>query len=195
MTSVQIAKQDNKLIAKSPYHPNLPPAAKKLGGKWDGTAWVFDARDEDRVRETYINIYGTDGETGAGSLVTVRVTFVGTFSAHQGAVYMCGRLVARAYNRDSGAKIGDGIVFTVGAPESGGSVKNWKTVIPKGSVVEIRDVPRPAAENFISKIESGEIGSEYNAEIIDETLDRDALKSEREKLMARIAEIDKLLNQ
>jgi len=55
-----IVAQDGRIAVSSPYHPNFPARARSLGGNWDAVrrVWVFDARDEDRVRSLCREIYG-----------------------------------------------------------------------------------------------------------------------------------------
>lgn len=52
-----------KLLVTAVYHPDFPPRARALGGKWDSTAktWVFPSSAEQEVRKLAIEIYGTDG--------------------------------------------------------------------------------------------------------------------------------------
>ena len=69
---------ENKISVASPYHPDLPRAARRMGGSWNGSTWQFDPRDEQRVRKLYIEIYGTDGEAATEDLVTLEVSYDGS---------------------------------------------------------------------------------------------------------------------
>lgn len=196
MSIIKIATDGNTTTLRSPYHPNLPTQAKALGGKFDSftKAWNFDARDEERVREMAIGIYGTDGTDT--ETVTVRIE-VGEgndlVSRDREALYLGGQEIARAFGRDSGAKLGDGVVVIEGRAESGGSAKNWDARLAAGTVVEIRDVPRGFGERIVEQ--AAEHGRIADAKIVDEASDRrEALEAERAKLLARIAEIDAELN-
>jgi len=53
MTQIRITTETNSTFLSSPYHPALPERARALGGKFDRSnkVWIFDARDEERVRE------------------------------------------------------------------------------------------------------------------------------------------------
>jgi len=190
MNTITLTKTETQIIVASPYNPNLPSKAKRLGGKWSPTdkSWLFDLRDEQHVRELYISIYGTDGTTNATETVTIRAT-IGEHGWEElcGSLFLYGRQVARARSRDSGAILGDGVIVLKGGFSSGGSVKNWRTIARPGTVFELRDVPRKAykdngAPDGIAKIE-----------LLEEKTDKEALKEERKRLMARIAEINKLL--
>ena len=186
---IQIQKTTDHMSVVSPYIPSFPPAARNLGGKWNpsAAAWIFDVRDEERVRDLLMEVYGTDGspETGA-DLVTLRVTLNQDWAARTDPLYLAGRCVARAYGRDSGAKLGDGVVVVAGRFTSGGSVKNWNTVGRAGTVFEIRDLPRAAAGKAAESFERGD------AQIIEPSQpDRKAqLMEEKAVLLARLAEIN-----
>jgi len=186
---VQMTSGTEKIKLTSPYHPELPSRAKALGGKFSGEkkAWYFDLRDEQRVRDLAIDLFGTDGENNTET-VTLRVTFPQGHREHTDGVYVAGRCIARAYGRKSGAKLGDGVVLIRGDIGSGGSVQNWYTSIEPGSVFEIRDVPRQAAEKAMQGS-----GESIQIEIVDSKIDIEVLKAERERLLARIAEIDAIL--
>jgi len=64
--AVSIVEQDGRIVVGSPYHPNFPARARLLGGDWDARrhVWIFDAREDDRVRSLCREIYGTDGAAG-----------------------------------------------------------------------------------------------------------------------------------
>ena len=178
-----------KIKLVSPYHPDLPGQAKAMGGKFNGEkkCWYFDARDEARVRQLAIELFGTDGENNAET-VTLRITFPQGYREHTDGVYVAGRCVARAWGRKTGAKLGEGVVLLKGNIDSGGSMRNWYTYIHPGSVFEIRDVPKAAAEKAVQASSEA-----MQVEIVDSQVDIEALKAERERLLARIAEIDAIL--
>lgn len=56
-------------------------------------------------------------------------------------IYLAGRVIAGARGRDSGVTIGNGVVLVSGEIKSGGSVKNWLTVVKSESVFRILDLP------------------------------------------------------
>lgn len=196
---MKVKRTAHQIQVESPYNPDLPASARRLGGKWDGTKkiWFFDLRDEARVEELYRSIYGewpVEGATGPAETVTLKVT-IGSrwWEVKHGGIFLCGRQVARATGRDSGATLGGGVVVLSGKGfESGGSVKNWSTCGAPGTVFEIRDIPRILAEEEIAKPhEDGDM-----VEIVGETVvNREALEAEKEALLKRLAEIDKLLER
>jgi hypothetical protein len=170
----------------SPYNSEFVAAARKLGGRWNAPAWSFDVRDEQRVRAACAEHYGTDGLTA--DLVTVRAEFGPDNDTLRGPIEIFGRPVARAFGRDSGAKLADGVLLLSGGFNSGGSVKNWRTKAQEGTVCLVRDLPRAAVERALAD------GATWLA-IEPETapIDRAALAAEREKLLVRVAEIDAAL--
>ncbi len=72
--TINITTENGKTKVVTPYNPSFPTRAKKLGGRWQGGAWVFDARDEERVRDLCRDIYGTDGQD-SGRKITVRAEY------------------------------------------------------------------------------------------------------------------------
>lgn len=143
--TIKIEHQNDAIIVEAPYHPDFPAAARKLGGCWNKPVWTFDVRDEDRVRELCMEIYGDDGRPQ--ELVNLRVNIDGIVSYEsQTSLYIAGREIVRIYGRDSGARLGKGVVVLKGSFSSGGSRKNPDVEHDPGTIVEIRDVPRTAAE-------------------------------------------------
>src|SRR5690606_30972717 len=125
------------------------------------------------------------------STCIARVVLDGSEDTKRGPIEICGRPVARAFGRDSGAKVLEGVVVLEGGFTSGGSVANWYTCAKKGTTILIRDFPRITAENLIKggadwiSIEPEEAAAPQ--------VDVDALRAERARLVARLAEIDSLL--
>jgi hypothetical protein len=178
---------DNAAII-TPYNPEFVKKIKLLGGKWDGESktWNVDARSIDSVRNAMREVYGRDDNTSGAELVSVRVTVTEGMSVGRGAVTLFGKTIASAYGRDSGARIGDGVAFTKGAPKSSGSVKNWRTEVPAGCEFILHDV----AKDAICEVD----GIEYEIIEAAATINREALEEEKAKLVKRLAEIEALLN-
>ncbi len=148
MTEVTIERLGGRIVARTPFNGTFVSGARRLAGKWSGDAWHFPASQEERVRSLCREVYGTD-ERGA-DLVTLQVRFPELHQAERRAVFIAGREVVRATGRDSGARLGDGVVLVSGEVGSGGSVKYWTTRIDPGTTLEVLDVPRPAAEAAVA---------------------------------------------
>lgn len=214
---VVVRADGDSIYAVTPFHPEFPGRAKMIGGRWVAgeKAWQFDGRDEGLVRALCMDIFGDDGQVT--EFMSVRCTAVYEGVERREGIYLAGRLVAKATGRDSGARLGDGVVLLSGFFGSGGSVKNWRTYCKQGTVFEIRDLPVPAAMELLNSPPAwlmvvaisavARVGADEEASVVDETptqvppvtspapavIDRRALVVEREKLVARIMEIDRAL--
>ena len=141
-----------------------------------------------QVRQIMMEVHGeTDLPNTCGS-ATVKVTFKEEYSERRDDVIIFKKVIASARGRDSDARPGDDVTFLEGEPTSGGSMKSWESVVPAGCVVLLRHVPRTVWEQ-------DKDSEYYTAEIVDEGKDvkRKEFEEEKARLLARIAEIDKLL--
>jgi hypothetical protein len=186
---MNVTRTNSALIVESHFIPTLPAQAKKLGGRWDpdSKAWVFDPRDENRVAELYQSIYGywdTEGEPPSDA-VTVRVTANYEVRELKSGIFLFGRLIAKASGRDTGAGLGPGIIIDNGSVTSGGSRANWETIINKNATFEIKDVPL----NLVDK----ECETKCWLIEIVTSPEREALLSEKKRLLERVDEIDVIL--
>lgn len=145
---VSVERTGDQIVARTPFlNSNFNAKARNLAGHWDRArgGWIFDARNEPMVRAALRRAYGSDGTAPAD---TVSVRFHVDRDVWQGPVEVAGRTIARATGRDSGATLGQGIVMLSGDVNSGGSVKNWHTVVD--ATVLMHDVPRKVAEKMIA---------------------------------------------
>jgi len=187
MAQIRITPEGSKLTMTSPYHPDFPARARKLGGRWDGgrKLWVFDARDLERVKELCRDTFGTNGIDLDVATVTLMVTFNKSSYTNDMACFVAGRQVARVYDQDGGVALGRGVIIINGGFSSAGSRKNPTLAVAAGTVIEVRDVPAGA------KLEA-DLGGEV--ELLDPVaVDREAIELERARLVNRLAEIDTLL--
>lgn len=188
---MEIKINESKAYVFTPYNAKFVTAIKGIGGaKWDRSrkAWCIPAAAVDQARVIMRRVYGESDIPDEGRKVSVQLNFKESFSEERGAVTIFGKTVATAFGRDSGATVGSDAVFTSGAPESGGSAKYWQTIIPAESVVILRDVP----ENMLT---AEELPDYISVEVLEQRPNREQLESEREKILARIAEIDAMLQE
>lgn len=184
---------DDKIEVRTPYNPQFVSKIKTAGARWNAIdkAWTMHAANIDVAREILRAVYGRDDMPAVDEkLVRVRVTALQNISADRGPIVLLGRIIASARGRDSGARVGEGVAFTDGKPQSGGSVKNWTTEIPEGSVFVVADVPTTLLGELD---ETGWRGQKlYQYEIIDDDRDEQLrkLQARREELAAALAEID-----
>lgn len=183
---VHISQTQTTVSVTSPFNTEFVAKARKLGGKWNSSAWVFDARDEERVRELCREYYGSDGISE--QTCTLRISYVDGAGAYQGPLTVHGRVIARATGRDSGAKLGESVIVLSGGFGSGGSAKNWTTYAHDNTVVLVRDFPRAVAERLVL-----DKPGKYAIEPETAPIDRGKLVEERALIAKRLAEIDALL--
>ena len=175
----------------TPYSSEFVQRVKALGGRWDAAEKCWNVREQtiEMVREAMREIYGRcDAEPTA--TVTIVATFSNEVSAWHEGVRLFGRVLAAAWGRDTGARVGDGVAFIKGKPTSGGTRADWRTFIPAGCEVEIYDVPADYASECMATLPEGITAYIKEAQ---PAIDREALAEERARLLARIAEIDALL--
>lgn len=176
----------------TPYNAAFVSAVRKIGGaKWDaeGKAWMVPTASLLQVREIMRDIWGEDDRMDTVKRVSVRLTFSEICSAECRPVEILGKTISRAYSRDSGARPGDDVAFEAGGPCSGGSRANWRSIVEEGSVAILRNVPE-------TMLDEAALPCGVTMEVIedDNFETRIALIDEKEKLLARLAEIEKLLN-
>lgn len=97
-------------------------------------------------------------------------------------------MIAQAFNRDGGAKNGDGISFVKKRPNSGGSMKYWRTNIAAGTVFRIHNLYEGATK-ILDECDDIEYRVINKQSINDDELAK--LKIELARIVARIAELEK----
>lgn len=183
---MKITRNSKQVTIDAEYNKVFSDSARRLGGKWNESQWVFDIRDEHAVLNLCYRAYGDDGVRK--NQCDVRVTIPELYSEWQAPISFFGYSVARAYGRDSGVKIRPGIVIESGDFRSGGSIKNWRTVAEDNTVFVIRDVSRELVEEFNEDYATIEILETTKPYTLEE------LRKEKQVLEDRLAEIDTLLS-
>ena len=194
INQIRFITNENETDVYTPYNPEFVSQIKsKLGTRkydYEKGCWTINTNDLDIVKEIVLGVYGCM-EGDDTDRVKVKITFNDDYSVSSNPICIADRTLARAYHRDSGAKLGDGVTLLEGKIGSSGSRANWKTYINDGSVF-LTTLPR----KFIELMMYGDISIDPDViiEIIeDEEVDRNKLDDEKEHLLARIAEIDKIL--
>lgn len=177
---------------KTPYNADFVSKIRMVGGaKWDAEKrrWTVPETAVPAVREIMRDVYGRD-DLIEGETVSVRLTFAETVEKTTASVIIMGHTVSRAYSRDSGANPGDGVSFVQGECFSGGSMRNWTSGVKSGSVVIVDKVPIALYEREKDQLPRG-----VTCEIVknDCPTSRIQLEEEKSRLLARIADIDKML--
>lgn len=200
MCKVTIRVNGNTIHTSTPYDPAFVAACKRLNGTWHAATktWRFDSRDEAAVREACIKAFGTDGsDTTTMELVDVRISLHN--DGYGDELRMFGRCLARRPGRDCPVRLGEGVVIVAGGFAGSGGSARYPGLCPSpGTVLEVRDVPASLVTEqplILSRREDGTYThAQTGIEIVQrDEIDREALAAERERLLARIAEIDALL--
>lgn len=187
MLSYRIDVDSGKALVTSPYNPDFVKKVKLMGWKWDAgkRVWKVDEGLIEDVRSIMRETYGRDDRGELSGTCTVIVSFSEDVYGYKSPVTIFGRVIASAYGRDSGAKVGEGCAFLEGRPESGGSMKNWRTTVPAGSRVKIMNVPKCVLSDMSPD------GVSFM--VVEDEINREALLEEKENLLKRLKEIDRLL--
>lgn len=178
-------------IAKicTPYNPEFVKRIKMIGNaRWLGPekCWCVPEDAVEAVRELMEDIYGCS-DISENKTVTLRLEFESEYSILKGDVCFFGKVLAHAYGRDTGAKVGDDVSFVKGEATSGGSSKNWESIVKEGSIVVLTNVN----ENIYKKYKS--VSGVKVSLVEKDSINRKKLQEEKERLLQRIAEIDKVL--
>ena len=171
--TVEIVLEGGSVRATAPFDAGFVKGARALAGSWQGDAWSFPASQEGRVRELCRRVYGTDGSPVETVTLLVRVTR--DIRIQRDSFRLCGRVIAWATGRDSGARLGGDIVHLAGRIGSGGSRQYWTTEVGAGAEFEMLNLPRPAAEAMVAAGAAG-----YNCEIVDGKRNRGSRASRKE---------------
>ncbi len=186
-------RPENRISASVPFNVAFNARAKSRGARFDGESrtWIFHGDDLEWLKETCRDLFGSDGE-GTTEVCTLRVVFRSMEWQKHGPVTFHGRTLARAFGRDSGAKLGEDVAIEAGEVTSGGSVKNWETRIEAGTVLLLRNFPKTKAEALVA-----EEPEDYSiiAPATAPAIDVKELEAERDRLAARILEIERILSE
>lgn len=153
---VTLKEEKGKLVVNAPFRPSFVNAANRLNGDWSPTAkrWYFRPGLRPQVEAALLVNYGCDGVSDPGR-VDVRIEALVSHVQDQNPVSIGPVPLATAWGRDTGAKPCDDVAVLRGSPCSGGSVKNWKTVVPAGVVFQVSGVCRPLAERLVKDFGAG----------------------------------------
>lgn len=192
---ISIRTDADKAYISSPYNPDFVKEIHSIGSaKWHAATkeWQVPIDSLEDVKQVLRDVYGTDGSENSEPKVTVKLTIddnvdLGDIQSIDNELVMTlfGREIMSARGRDSGVKVAEGVTVK-GKYKSGGSMKYPTIEFGKGTEIIVYNVPESLAKKAKVKHATVEIVSEPK-------IDRQALLDEKERLLKRIAEIDKLL--
>ena len=140
---IQVRRVASEAVVCCYYHPVFIEQAKALQGRWEPStlSWHFTSKLMESLSELLWGLFHVDGLTPY-PVCQLRV-YEFSQQSFQEACMLFGRPVARAYGRDSGAYLQPDIYKFGGSVRSGGSSKNWRTIIDKATF-EIHKYPTAA---------------------------------------------------
>lgn len=138
-----------RLVVTTPFHPQFARKARLLGGSWeDGNKrWQFDPRDEARVRELCVELFGEDDQDGPRRDVRFDLGFL----EDGDELREFGRALAWRRGRDASVSLGEGVILLSGGFPSRGGSANHPRVSCSEALVEIRDVPIRMVEKAVER--------------------------------------------
>ena len=189
---------DSKAQVYTPYNATFVHRIKNIGGaKWDAgkKCWTIPADAVDTCRDIMRDVYGRCDlqDSNTGKMLKLKLTFTEDYETQLSDVIFFGKTLCHAWGRDSGGRPGDDVAYLKGEPTSGGSAKYWCSVVPKGSVVVLSNVPERFWKEYVQNDDKSD---DLKVELVDEMNEmpnKGKLLEEKERLLARIDEIDKML--
>lgn len=187
---MEIKVENGKANVYTPYNPDFVKKIKGIGGaKWDGSekCWTVPETAIEVVREIMNDVYGYS-DVKENETITLKLTFNECVSSACSDVTLFGKVLAHAHGRDSGASVGDDVAYINGGATSGGSAKNWYSIVKEGSIAILSGVNKTVYKKT-------EMKYDITIEVIENKNNKRSLLEEKERLLKRIAEIEKLLQE
>lgn len=176
---MKITRENGKIKVRSDYNAEFVKRAKLLQGKWAAPFWVFPEENEPELKALLLEIYGENGDPQ--ETVDLLVS-IGQMPNGQ-TISLGGYLLASRKSRDYAVTLGDNVILVSGGfPKSGGSAKYPYVNADDDTVVKAKGVPMALYERFK---DSGYVKLAGDADS-----HREKLIAERERLLARLAEIN-----
>ncbi len=187
MKNVELKKESGIIKVRSPYEKAFISEVKMIGGKWDASekTWDVPEENEEMLRALLLRCYGYAGEDS--EMITVEYSPCDFPSMKQDPTTRIGGIkVLERRSRDGEVSFfNDTIVVSGGFYGSGGSVR-YPAVNPKDGTICRSKITRAAYDGF------GEI-TKARLTIVKEASKKERLEAEKAKLIARLAEIEKEL--
>lgn len=192
MNGIKIEVDGDKAALYTPYNDEFVSKVKNIGGKWNGSkkVWVIDKEAVDVVREIMLDVYGYNDVTANVTVNLMLTVGEGGLSEDRRSVVLFGKTLSRAYGRDTGGRAGDDVYYLSGGPSSGGSAKNWESTVKAGSRIKLAQVNQQVYERELPNVPDN-----VTVEILKQGDSKAALRQEKERLLARLDEINRLLEE
>jgi len=168
------------------FQVNIIKKAKMLQGKWGNSCWTFPSENEKAVRDLCLDIFGDDGLEQAKT-VTFDV-YLDDYDRPEEPYIKIGNVtIAERMERDRDVVLADNVMLVAGDfPARGGSVKHPSPKGVAGTVLRVKNFP---ADNYEKVKDSKGII------LVSENVNKDALIAEKEAILKRLSEIEKILGE
>ena len=184
MDNLKIVITDKEARVYTPYNPDFVEKIKGIGGAWwTGAYWRIPIEAAYAARSIMRDVYGYD-DISENETVTLKLTFNEDIREHSGDVVYFGNVLAHAYSRDGGARVGEDVAFISG----GATSECWDSVVEEGSVTILSNVNKNVYERT-------KLDEDITVELIEDKVDRIKLQGEKERLLKRVADIDRILQE
>ena len=176
--------ENGKIYVQSDYNRDYIARAKGLQGKWNSPYWVFPEENIDELRELLIDVYGECGGLAEKAPVTVTVDLDLDEYKYGAEVSIGGFAAVKRRYRDSDVIYADNVMLLKGGfPSSGGSAKNPRVSPDSGTVIRVKNLPVKLYEKI----------KDMDGVTLVKAPDNAALIEERDRLLARLAELNTLI--
>lgn len=188
MGAITRITEDGTIRIVSPYNSEFIKAAKMIQGKWNSEkkSWDFPIGNEEQLDKILIENYGECGKCEETLNVIINLYEIGE-NAGEGIV-LNGLILASRRSRDVPVRINENAVLISGGfPESGGSTR-----YPRCNPLEDTKVKITVSREWYENNKDNECIEQV---VNSESIDKSRLIEEKERLLARVAEIEKQLSE
>ena len=186
--TIKIETDGDFIDVYTPYNRDFIQRVKSSirDGRWEPNkeCWTFHKQALIVVKHILKEVFGW--EEGSPQL-KIRIIAKRDLESICDSVKMANVPIARAWSRDGGARVAEGVLLESGSMFSGGSVRNWKTIVKEGAQF-ILEVPEFITKNIDSDYWDWE---QIEAPSKDK---KSELEEERAQLMIRLKEIEEELS-
>ena len=182
---MEVKIENGKMYVKSKYNREFISQARMVQGKWNSPYWEFPEENEKQVRDLLLNVYGENGleQNTVDILLHLDEYKGGTDEKITIGKY----IVASRPGRDWQVKLDDKVILVAGGfSASGGSVKNPRVSPATGTILKVKGLPDDLYHQIADK---------KGVKLIAPEDPKAKLLKEKEKLMKRLAEIEKELEK
>lgn len=188
---IEIDEYDDEFWVKVPYSSLFTKEANKLNGKWDriSKTWAFSIDVLCKVKEFCLNMYGDDGN--GYEPVTIKVNLSKGDFKRGNSIYIRGIQLCTRFSKKDYVKLSKHVIIISGKFLSWGGSYNYPEVTwddGEDLILEVKEFPKKILENLTDEEKACITIVED-----DKVEDKEFLLKEKERLLVRIAEIDKLL--